>query len=178
MTDMHERADPLPGAWLTVDDAGRDAFDVRVPDASRLAFRVAYSVLRHRQQAEDVAQETLVRAFRAFHTLRDMAKFRAWLVRMAWRLALDEQRSLRRRLARDGQAAGANAPAVEPAATAEAQALWVAIDRLPERLRVPLVLASIEGHTLHEVAALLELPEGTVKSRLFEARRCLKEWLR
>ena len=179
MTDMHECAEALPGAWLTVDDAVRAAFDAEVPAASRLAFRVAYSVLRHHQQAEDVAQEAMVRAFRAFHRLRTPGSLRAWLVRTAWRLALDEQRGHRRRLARDGQVAHASArEAPSGAISTEVRALWLAIDRLPESLRMPLVLASIEGHTLQEVAALLELPEGTVKSRLFEARRRLKEWLR
>jgi RNA polymerase sigma-70 factor (ECF subfamily) len=176
---MHERADALPGAWLTVDDAVSAAFDAQVPEASRLAFRVAYSVLRHHQQAEDVAQEAMVRAFRAFHRLRDPGSLRAWLVRTAWRLALDEQRGHRRRLVRDGHVAQASTRQVsDSAASTEVRALWAAIDRLPEPLRVPLVLASIEGHTLQEVAALLELPDGTVKSRLFEARRRLKEWLR
>lgn len=175
---MHERADRLPGTWIAVDDSDREAFDARVHESSGLAFRVAYGVLRHRQQAEDVAQETLVRAFRTFRQLRDRAKFRAWLVRMAWRLALDEQRAHRRRLARDGQAMDPRPRDVSPDVAAEIRALWAAIDRLPDRLRQPLVLASIEGHTMSEVAALLELPEGTVKSRLFEARGLLKEWLR
>lgn len=175
---MHGRSDHLPGTWIAVDDSDREAFDARVHESSRLAFRVAYGVLRHRQQAEDVAQETLVRAFRAYQQLRDREKFRAWLVRMAWRLALDEQRAHRRRLARDGQATRPDRHDPRPDVTAEVQALWVAIDRLPDRLRQPLVLASIEGHTMSEVAALLELPEGTVKSRLFDARQRLKEWLR
>lgn len=174
---MHDRADDLPGTWLAVDDPDREAFDARVNESSLLAFRVAYGVLRHRQQAEDVAQEALVRAFRAFHQLRDRARFRAWLVRMAWRLAIDEQRAHRRRLARDAHAADGPPSVAGPDAAAEVAALWAAIDRLPDRLRQPLVLASIEGHTMQEVAALLELPDGTVKSRLFEARRQLKEWL-
>jgi RNA polymerase sigma-70 factor, ECF subfamily len=177
VTDMHDRADRLPGAWIAVEDSDREAFDARVRESSALAFRVAYGVLRHRQHAEDVAQEAMVRAFRAFHQLRDRAKFRAWLVRMAWRLALDEQRAHRRRLVRDGQAVGSHLRDAGPDVAAEVQTLWAAIDRLPDRLRQPLVLASIEGHTMVEVAALLELPEGTVKSRLFEARRLLKEWL-
>jgi RNA polymerase sigma-70 factor (ECF subfamily) len=55
--------------------------------------------------------------------------------------------------------------------------LWQAIDALPEKLRLVVVLASIEGHELREVAAVLDVPEGTVKSRLFEARRHLRERL-
>jgi RNA polymerase sigma-70 factor (ECF subfamily) len=55
--------------------------------------------------------------------------------------------------------------------------LWQAIDDLPEKLRLVIVLAGIEGHDMHEVAALLDVPEGTVKSRLFLARKQLRERL-
>jgi RNA polymerase sigma-70 factor (ECF subfamily) len=58
-----------------------------------------------------------------------------------------------------------------------ARHLWAAIDALPEKLRVALVLANIEGHDVDEVARLLALPAGTVKSRLFLARQKLKEHL-
>ena len=58
-----------------------------------------------------------------------------------------------------------------------AEHLWQAIDSLPEKLRLVIVLAGIEGHDIREVAALLEVPDGTVKSRLFLARKQLKERL-
>ena len=58
-----------------------------------------------------------------------------------------------------------------------AEHLWRAIDRLSEKLRIVLVLAGIQGHDVRDVAALLELPVGTVKSRLFAARQQLKEAL-
>jgi len=63
-------------------------------------------------------------------------------------------------------------------AAERSQRLWTAIDQLPERLRIVVVLASIEGHGLKDVAAMVEAPEGTVKSRLFEARQKLQELLR
>ena len=58
-----------------------------------------------------------------------------------------------------------------------AEHLWAAIEALPEKLRLVVVLAGIEGHDMHEVSALLDVPEGTVKSRLFLARKQLKERL-
>src|SRR4026207_625466 len=76
-------------------------FEARLADSSNLAFRVAYSVLRHRQDSEDVAQEAFVRAHRAFADLRDRDRFRAWLARMAWRLALDHRRGEKRRSTRE-----------------------------------------------------------------------------
>src|SRR5436190_19351635 len=80
-------------------------FEARLADSSTLAFRVAYSVLRHRQDAEDVAQEAFVRAHREFARLRDRDRFRGWLARMTWRLALDHRRSDKRRVAREDRVA-------------------------------------------------------------------------
>src|SRR5262249_50873937 len=77
-------------------------FEARLTESSTLAFRVAYSVLRQRQDAEDVAQEAFAKAYRSFRQLRNRERFRAWLVRMAWRLALDRRRGDRRRAVREG----------------------------------------------------------------------------
>src|SRR5262245_1464395 len=99
---MPDEAARLPGTLLSVgdDDLGPE-FEVRLLESSTLAFRVAYGVLRHRQDAEDVAQEAFAKAYRNFRRLRDRDRFRAWLVRMTWRLALDHRRSDRRRLVRE-----------------------------------------------------------------------------
>src|SRR5947208_9870481 len=103
---MHGFADRLAGGIVAVNDAALEReFESRLLESSTLAFRVAYGVLRHRQDAEDVAQEAFVKAYRSFSQLRDRERFRAWLVRMTWRLALDRQRGDRRRLARDRSAA-------------------------------------------------------------------------
>ena len=168
------------GTEVERDELARE-FETCLVESSTLAFRVAYSVLRQREEAEDVAQEAFTRAYRRFRQLRDRTRFRAWLVRMTWRLALDRQRGERRRLTRDtawvdGAPAAAPAPP-EPVERLRAQELWRAIDALPPKLRMAVVLANIEGHGTGEVAALLGVPAGTVKSRLFEARRRLKEML-
>jgi RNA polymerase sigma-70 factor (ECF subfamily) len=176
---MHERADRLAGGLVTADHELEREFEARLVESSTLAFRVAYSVLRQREDAEEVAQEAFAKAHRRFRTLRDRDAFRAWLVRMTWRLALDRQRADRRRLTRERAAVSA-APATTGAPALEWErrdGLWRAIDALPEKLRLAVVLAGIEGHGLHEVARLLRVPEGTVKSRLFLARRQLKERL-
>jgi RNA polymerase sigma-70 factor (ECF subfamily) len=180
---MNEFADRLAGPLVRAEDALAREFEARLADSSALAFRVAYSVLRHRQDAEDVAQEAFAKAYRSFRQLRDRDRFRAWLVRMTWRLALDRRRGDRRRLAREEkESAGATAASRdledEAIAGERSARLWRAIDRLPEKLRVVIVLGAIEGHGVREVAALIGVPEGTVKSRLFEARRQLQERLR
>ena len=170
----------MSGGLVAVnDDAVEREFEARLVESSTLAFRVAYGVLRHREDAEDVAQEAFVKAYRSFSQLRDRERFRAWLVRMTWRLALDRQRGDRRRLARE-----AATHDVSLADTADelidrerAAHLWAAIDSLPDKLRIVIVLAGIEEHDTAEVARLLDVPQGTVKSRLFLARQRLKEQL-
>src|SRR3984957_12616932 len=72
-------------------------FEERLAECGPLAFRVARGVLRNTADAEDVAQEALLRAYRRFDRLRDRGRFRAWLVRIAFRLALDRARSAQRR---------------------------------------------------------------------------------
>jgi RNA polymerase sigma-70 factor (ECF subfamily) len=150
-------------------------------DSSTLAFHVAFSVLRHRQDAEDVAQDAFIQAHRAFAGLRDRDRFRAWLTRMVWRLAINHRRGQKNRLAREDRAAVPDvADSHEDAVIAldRSRRLWTAIDALPDRLRLIVVLASIEEHSVRDVAALAGIPEGTVKSRLFEARQRLQELLR
>ena len=191
---MHEHAERLLGSLVTADLELEREFETRLADSSTLAFRVAFGVLRQREDAEDVAQEAFAKAYRSFRQLRDRTRFRAWLVRMTWRMALDRQRANRRRLARElpeHVEAGLQTRLdiglqTRPAcvgtddivvARERAERLWKAIEALPEKLRLVVILAGIEGHDMQEVAALLDVPEGTVKSRLFLARKQLKEKL-
>lgn len=178
---MHDRAEVAAlHPWnqaLTVNQELAREFEVRLLESSTLAVRVAYSVLRNREDAEDVAQEAFAKAYRSFSQLRDRERFRAWLVRMTWRMALDRQRSNRRRVAREDRVETPTITSDQHEQRERAEHLWRAIDSLSEKLRVVIVLAGIEGHDIREVAALLELPEGTVKSRLFAARQQLKDAL-
>ena len=93
---MNDLAGGIAGAFVTLDEDLEREFEDRLRESSTLAFRVAYGVLRHRQDAEDVAQEAFAKAYRSFGQLRDRERFRAWLVRMTWRLAIDRWRSDRR----------------------------------------------------------------------------------
>ena len=91
---MHERAERLAGPLVTANREIEHEFEARLGDSATLAFRVAYSVLRHREDAEDVTQEAFAKAYRRFGQLRDRDRFRAWIVRITWRMALDRQRAL------------------------------------------------------------------------------------
>ncbi len=149
-----------------------------------LAYRVALGVLRNPAEAEDVAQEALIRAYRKFDRLRDARRFRSWLVRVSFRLALDRSRSARRRELRETHWAR---PVLRPpvqsveeiaASRQFEERLARALDELPDRLRLVILLTAIEGYSVNEAAGLLDVPAGTVKSRLFAARKRLAEKLR
>jgi RNA polymerase sigma-70 factor (ECF subfamily) len=159
----------------------RREFEEHLVECGTLAFRVARGVLREAADAEDVAQEALLKAFRRFRHLRDRSRFRAWLVRIAFRLALDQARSSRRRERRETLwAVPVPRLSVEDQAAASEfeRRLEKAMETLPEKLRLVLLLSAIDGYSLEEVADLLHLPVGTVKSRLHIARRRLAEKLR
>ena len=178
---MHEHAVPLPVGLVSQDSDLAQEFEARLIESSTLAFRIAFAVLRHREDAEDVAQEAFTKAYRHFRQLRERDRFRAWLVRMTWRLAMDRRRSDRRRINREGASVDLRPPehttVDQIAAHERADQLWHAIDALPDKLRVVVVLSGIKGHDLREVGVLLGLAEGTVKSRMFAARRRLREQL-
>ena len=178
---MNELAGALTGNLLSVERDDVREFEARLADSGSLAVRVAYGIVRNRQDAEDVAQEAFARAYRRFSSLRDRERFRGWLVRMTWRLAIDFRRSQKRRQNREDavmaitpQSGDMAQDAVERERSAR---LWQAIDQLPERLRAVIVMTSIEGNGVKDVANLLGVAEGTIKSRLFEARQKLREAL-
>ena len=162
----------------------RREFEERLAECGPLAYRVAYGVLRHTADAEDVAQEALLKAYRNFGRLREPKRFRGWLVRIAFRMALDRWRSVKRREKRETQWVApeqkASGPTVEELAVSSEfqERLERAMGELPEKSRLVLLLAGIQGYTLEEVSEMLGIPMGTVKSRMFFARKQLAEKLR
>lgn len=154
---------------------------------SRFVFRVAWSVLLNAHDAEDAAQETFLKLYR--HGGWQHAKNeRAYLARVAWRAAVDRSR------AKSSPASGASIdgsdaeapfdppsprPGPEEAVmNANEQAMIHAmIDALPEELRVPLVLSAFEELNSPEIARILGIPEGTVRTRLQRARDVLRRKL-
>jgi RNA polymerase sigma-70 factor (ECF subfamily) len=177
---MNAFAGRLASPLVSEQSALEREFENGLAKWSSLAFRVAFSVLRQREDAEDVAQEALTKAYRSLSQLREHERLKAWLVRTAWRMALDRRESDMRRGRREEQAVeGPRMPTGEDMVLSAERAarLWTAIDSLPDKLRIVVVMASIQEHDLAQVAAALEIPEGTVKSRMFEARKLLRERL-
>lgn len=160
--------------------AGNLDWDGLLMENAPLAFRVARGVLRNDADAEDVAQEALLRAYQRLDRLRDRKQFRAWLVRITFRRALDRLRAIKRRQLRESEWVFENSRNERHAGeNLEFQRQFDrAMEELPEKQRLVLLLTAMEGHSLDEVSALLAVPVGTVKSRLFFARKNLAERLR
>jgi RNA polymerase sigma-70 factor (ECF subfamily) len=162
------------------EQAPEAGFGERVAENQRRVFQIAYSVLGNSADAEEVAQEAFLRAYRNFGSLRDAEKFRAWVNRIVFRLALNRQRGYRRRLARDTAWQSSEARTmVDGAKDAEQQImldkLRREIERLPQKLRSVLQLSLVEEMDATEVGAVLGIPAGTVRSRVHTARKLLLE---
>lgn len=157
--------------------ASDEQFSLLVYRQHRFVFRVAFALLRNAHDAEDIAQETFLKLYRngRWHGIRDE---RAFLARAAWRLALDLRRAPTVETA-DVDADATPSPTASPEQQAMSAdttaALHRLIDALPEELRQPLVLSGIDEMTSREIAAVLGIPEGTVRTRLQRARQLLKE---
>jgi RNA polymerase sigma-70 factor, ECF subfamily len=155
-------------------------FGARVSENQRRVFQIAYGVLGNPADAEDVAQETFLRTYQKFSSLRDAEKFRAWVNRIAFRLALNRQRGQRRQAVRDSAWHGSEViTSVDGASQAEQQVMLTQLRReiadLPEKLRSVLQLSLAEDMEAEDVGAVLGIPAGTVRSRLHTARKILLE---
>ena len=155
-------------------------FGERIAENQRRVFQIAYSVLGNSADAEDVTQEAFLRAYQKFALLREAEKFRGWVNRIVFRLALNRQRGLRRRLTRDtAWQMTETRTTVDGAKDAEQlvmlERLRKEIELLPERLRSVLQLSLVEEMEAADVGAVLGIPAGTVRSRLHTARKLLLE---
>jgi len=139
-----------------------------------VVYQIAYSVVRNQQDAEDVAQETFVRALAKLGALREPSRFRAWVAQISRRLALNRLRANARTRRRE---AIAEPQPIDVAGVAEdrvfVQRVCAAIDELPEKLREVMMLSAIQDLDQTDVAHILGIPEGTVRSRLHLARKQL-----
>lgn len=144
---------------------------------TRFMFRVAYSLLRNVQDAEDAVQEAFLKLYRG-DAWRRMEDEKAFLARTVWRVALDRAPRAADRMddvaGMELAAAGAS-PESHLADQAERVLLRRLIDGLPEELRQPLVLSAIEEMTSREVAVVMGISEGTVRTRVMRARAELKK---
>jgi RNA polymerase sigma-70 factor, ECF subfamily len=185
---MPESSEGVLSETFPITAASTDEMESAVRQHSRFVYAIAYSVLRNHHDAEDAAQETFVRFWRHRRRWRLIRNRRAWLARTAWRVALDARKkrhaqddssvSLSESVEAISQLRAAGMPADEIAARGEMTALLDRlIDSLPEDLRNPLALSLAEELSAGEIAAIVGIPEGTVRQRLWQARQILKEKL-
>jgi RNA polymerase sigma-70 factor, ECF subfamily len=145
-------------------------------------YRLTSAILGDEADARDAAQETFVAAWRELPRLRDPDKFEAWLRRVAVNASRMTLRARGRRRVREIPSSQVDALASHAApgrgAIDDASLLDAALRRLTTDQRSILVLHHLEGQPLAAIAAVLEIPVGTAKSRLFNARRALESALR
>jgi RNA polymerase sigma-70 factor (ECF subfamily) len=160
-----------------VKDDQQATFARLATEHARFLYRVAWSVLRHAEDAEDCVQEALLKLYRG-ESWRGMTNERAFLGSVVWRMAID-----RRSARRPGLDEGAELQIVDSRPTPESVAadtderalLRELIAKLPKELRDTLRLSAIEELTSREIGELMNVPEGTVRTRLMRARAELRE---
>jgi RNA polymerase sigma-70 factor (ECF subfamily) len=153
-----------------------DAFGALIMRYRSGVIGVAYRLSGNIALAEDVAQETFIRVWEKLATFRPEGNFRGWLYRIASNLTIDVLR--RKRPTADIQEVPVAAPEPDPEAAfvqrERDRAVRAALLRLPVHSRTILVLREYENLSYQEIADVLDIPLGTVKSRLYDARRRLK----
>ena len=166
-----------------------DAFGELVERNRRAVFRAALAAVGNPAEADDVAQETFVTAYRKLASFRGESAFKTWLLSIAWRKAIDRRKGLTRWLRLTGarqdfaeddtdafeRIASPERPHDELLQAAELQrTVRKLIAALPHKLRDALLLAGSGEHTYEQIGVLLGAPVGTVKWRVSEARRILR----
>ncbi len=162
-----------------------DAFSALVRRHQRRVFGLLLRMLGNREEAEDAAQDTFLNLHRHGHRFRRESRFSTFVYRVAINAALNRRRSLGRRRTHseaflEAQSVGHLGPSAEadPETALAGDQLRARLARellaLPVTLRAPVVLFDIDGLTYGEIAQVLQVAEGTVKSRIHRARQALR----
>src|SRR5262245_5906494 len=181
--------DPDAELVLRWQEGDLGAFEALLRRHERRVFSLVFRMLGSREEAEDVTQEAFLALHRHGHRFRGEARFSTFVYRVAANAALNRRRSLGRRRAREEalsyrQDAGDDLPSAprdpeDAASGGEIQArVQTALLDLPKDLRLAVVLYDIEGQSYGEIAEVLRIPEGTVKSRIHRARSALRDRLK
>lgn len=149
----------------------RQIFEKLIREYTPNLYRLAYGILRNREDAEDAVSETIIRAYEKVHTLRRQEAFRAWLMQ----IAANEAKKVYARNKRSSPVE--DMEAYMPVFQDEHHELWDVVMGLEVGYREVILLYFYERFTIAEVAAALRIPEGTVKSRLSRGKKLLREQL-
>ena len=156
-----------------------DAYNILVSRWEKRVYNYLLQVLRNREDALDLSQETFLKAYRALGRLEEVDRFPQWIFRIARNEAVSLYRRNRFRAeGEDAEAAGDLAAAAAPPVRVELHlAVQAALSRLNPEQREVVVLKIYQGFKFHEIAGILDSPVSTIKSRLYSALEALKETL-
>ena len=152
-------------------------FTSLVTRQSRFVFCIAYAMVRNTHDAEDIVQETFMKLYRtgAWKTMQDE---KAFLARTAWRIAIESRPAKSKATeGTDTIYSLADNPEAHAMKSDTQRLVHALINALPDELRLPLALSTIEEFTSAEIGLMMNVPDGTVRSRLARARQILKEKL-
>jgi len=147
----------------------KNAFAQRVLEAESTLYHISKSILKNDFDCADAVQEAILKAFGSLHTLKNEQHFKTWLCRILINECYKMSRSFKRWISYEDYM-----EAEQPAAPTVDYGLYGSIMRLKEKHRLAIVLHYIEGFKTAEIADMLGIPEGTVKSRLSKARSELR----
>ena len=190
MSELHDTLEPAPQE-LSQDDRDRLFAEQAIPLIDQL-FGAALGMTRNRADAEDLVQETFMKAYTKFHQYQQGTNIKAWLYRILTNTYITHYRKAQRSPKRSGgeevedwQLAAAASHDEKGLVSAEAEALdnipssqlRTALESLSEDQRVVVLLSEVEGFAYKEIADMLDIPIGTVMSRLHRGRKNLREGL-
>lgn len=190
MSELHDTLEPAPQE-LSQDDRDRLFSEQAIPLIDQL-FGAALGMTRNRADAEDLVQETFMKAYTKFHQYQQGTNIKAWLYRILTNTYITHYRKAQRSPKRSGgeevedwQLAAAASHDEKGLVSAEAEALdnipssqlRTALESLSEDQRVVVLLSDVEGFAYKEIADMLDIPIGTVMSRLHRGRKNLREGL-
>ena len=148
----------------------RGSFIAEIEACSGTMYRVAWSILRNDADVQDALQDAALKAWEKRDRLRDEKYFRTWLTRILINVCYDTQRKHRKTVPLDEIPEQACASAPDPA-------LAIALEAVPEKLRLPLVLCYSEGMSYEEAAEVLRIPVTTLRGRLRRGKNELRKEL-
>jgi RNA polymerase sigma-70 factor (ECF subfamily) len=183
--------DPDAAMVAAVLDGDPEAYRVLVERYERRIYHVVYGMVRSPEDAKDLAQDAFIKAFQNLHRFRLESKFYTWLCRIAMNVAIDHLRKQKHRRHSEfddsrGGSEGAQVvrlhsakddPAANVARSQLNKTIMDAVETLPDDQKQVLILRELEDMPYKEIAEVLAIPEGTVMSRLYYARRRLQEML-
>ena len=152
------------------DNMSENAFAESILNQRQSLYRLALSMLHNQAQAEDAVAETIYRAYAGRHRLRKPDKLKAWL----FQILVNQCRSQLRKKSREIQL---EELLQEPSESEPQYGLWELVQQLPDNQQSVIVLYYYEGYSIREIAKLLKLSEGNVRTRMSRGREKLKQWL-